>query len=476
MKKHKSIVLSLLFLAIAVISNASESKKYNISVTIKGNENSFITIGFHLGDKQYIKDTIQSDSNGTAIYSGEGELEQGLYMVLLPDKRYFDIIVDSDQDFSISCSKDDILGSTQFEGSEENQNFIDYQRVWRKYQELSREYMTEMQAHKDNIDSLTAIRMLAMDHDIKMIDFLKETANINPDSFLSLLVKALIPIQPPEFDIPETEHNPDSLRWIKRYNYNKDHFFDYIDLSDSRLIRTPVLYGKLNAFFSGMIIQHPDSVMNIIPPIVEQTKNDSAMFRYVVSYLFNHFRTSRTVGHDGVMVKIIDDYYLSGRAYWAPEKSLLSLRDEANRLRPNLMGVKAVNFVMETYDGSFQSLYDINSEYTIVYFWEPNCGHCKTTTPLLKEFYKKNKDSGIEIFAVCTQYKRDEWENYITEHELNWINGWDPERATHYDFFYNVTATPLLYVLDKDKIIVAKKIGVESLEDVLRMDRLKKKN
>ena len=122
---------------------------------------------------------------------------------------------------------------------------------------------------------------------------------------------------------------------------------------------------------------------------------------------------------------------------------------------------------METYSGQPRSIYDIKKAFTIVYFWEPNCGHCKTSTPKLKELYDKYKTKDIEIFAVCTQNNREEWEKYIADNELDWINGWDPGRSTHFDFFYNVNSTPLIYILDKDKIIIAKKIGVENIEGFL---------
>ena len=129
------------------------------------------------------------------------------------------------------------------------------------------------------------------------------------------------------------------------------HFFDNTDLGDSRMIRTPILYGRLETYFSKVLIQHPDTLMRHIPRIVKLTESDSAMFRYMVVYLFNHFRESQIMGHDAVAVKIIDDYYLSGKAYWISDETHDSLEEDANRLRPNLIGRKAVNLVMDTYSG-----------------------------------------------------------------------------------------------------------------------------
>ena len=463
-------ITKILFSIIAIFllpAMMVKAQGFKLEITIEGNEDSILTIGYHLGDKQYIKDTITTDSEGYGIYEGEEMLDQGLYIILLPDNRYFDIIIDDDQFFSISCSKDDIVGTMKIDGSEENTGFIQYQRKWIRMQEHSRNLKTRLEQNKSSQDSTAILQEMITDYEKTMVEFLKETADSKPGSFLSLLVRALIPMEQAEFNIAPDSHNPDSLRWIMRYNYNVKHFFDNVDLSDSRLIRTPVLYGRLKTYFSRILIQHPDTLIRHIPEIVSLTEADSTMFRYMVVFLFNQFRESQIMGHDGVVVKIIDDYYLSGKAYWISDETYKSLEEDAERISPNLIGKKAVNLVMNTYEGIPRSLYDVKNEYTILYFWEPNCGHCKTTTPKLKELYDNRSATDFEVFSVCTQGSKEEWEQYIAEHELNWINGWDPTRSTHYDFFYNVNATPLIYILDRDKNIIAKKISVEMIEDFI---------
>jgi hypothetical protein len=69
----------------------------------------------------------------------------------------------------------------------------------------------------------------------------------------------------------------------------------------------------------------------------------------------------------------------------------------------------------------------------------------------------------VEVFAVCTISDRTTWSKYIEENELKWINGWDPQRATHYDYYYNIQSTPIVYILDRNKKIIAKKLAVEDI-------------
>jgi thiol-disulfide isomerase/thioredoxin len=300
-----------------------------------------------------------------------------------------------------------------------------------------------------------------------MKSYLRGVINSNNGNLLATLVKSLLPLDMPEFDIPEGVSNPDSVRWLRNYNYNKDHFFDNIDLTDERLLRTPILHARLNAFFSNVVIQAPDSINKEIDKIIQKSSSNYKVFQFISVYLFNHFRESEIMGHDAVIVKLADDIYLSGAADWVSEEFKNDLRKQVELIRPNLIGKKAQNIIMDSYKGIFVSLYDIQKEFTILYFWEPDCGHCITSTPKLKEYYEKAKNNGIEIFAVCTTSDKQKWLEYISDNELTWINGWDPERQSHFDYYYNVQSTPMVYILDKEKKIIAKKLAVENIESFI---------
>jgi len=169
------------------------------------------------------------------------------------------------------------------------------------------------------------------------------------------------------------------------------------------------------------------------------------------------------MGHDAIIVKLADDIYLSGKADWVSNDFKDDLKKEVDRMRPNLIGKKAQDLVMDSYKGMFVSLYDVEKEFTILYFWEPDCGFCKETTPKLKAYYDNAKNQGIEVFSVCTTADKTKWKKYIEDNKLDWINGWDPERRTNYGLYYNIESTPMIYVLDRNKAIIAKKLSVDDI-------------
>ncbi len=197
--------------------------------------------------------------------------------------------------------------------------------------------------------------------------------------------------------------------------------------------------------------------------LLEMSAVNNDVFQYVAVWLMNKYASSEIMGHDGVVVHLADRVYLAGKAPWASEEYISDLGKRIERLRPNLIGNKAPELLMGSFAGHHVSLYDSEAEFTIIYFWEPDCGHCKVTTPKLKDYYEKNKSSGIEVFAVCTHHDREKWENYIVDNGLSWVNGWDPQRMSRFDFLYNVDSTPLIYILDRNKKIIAKRLAVEDI-------------
>jgi len=320
-----------------------------------------------------------------------------------------------------------------------------------------------LQTNRQNPDSLKLLSGLQKKQESDMKGFLREVIRKNDNNLLSILVKAMLPVEAPEFSIPGGTGNPDSVRWAMNYTYNKDHFFDNVDVTDERFLRTPILQARLNTFFSNVIVQSPDSISKEIDRLLAKTEKNPRIFQFVSVFLFNHFRESEIMGHDAIIVKLADDVYLSGKANWVSDDFKKDLQEQVERIRPNLIGKKAHDLIMDSDRGMFVSLYDIEKDFTVIYFWEPDCGHCAESTPRLKAWYDKAKNQGVEVFSVCTAGEKSKWQNYISEHKLDWINGWDPERRTNFGFYYNVEATPLLYILDKEKNIIAKKIGVDDV-------------
>jgi len=140
--------------------------------------------------------------------------------------------------------------------------------------------------------------------------------------------------------------------------------------------------------------------------------------------------------------------------------------------KPLLIGKQAPSLNLKDSTGKYISLYDLKSKYTVVVFWDHGCGHCKKTIPVLGNLYDSIlHKKGVEVYAVETEDKPDEWRKFIHEHKLHWVNVHETDES--YLAFakrsYNVTSTPLIYVLDENKVIKAKKVDAEQIANIVDM-------
>ncbi|MDD2279008.1 MAG: thioredoxin-like domain-containing protein [Bacteroidales bacterium] len=466
------ILIALLGISLSACSQ-DKQKTYRIEVNLSDLKDTTLLLGYHFGEKKFIADTAQLDSKGKAVFTGDTLLPGGMYIVVLPQRSYFDILVGDDQNFSLSTSSTNSLEELAFIGSPENTAFANYQRFMGNKQGQMNQLRTELQQNEGNIEKEKEISEKIKILDKEVNAYWDKIIKENPNTFFANIIKSLKPVEFPEFNIPENAINADSLRWVFSYQYNQRHFFDNIELTDSRFIRTPFFQSRLDTYFDKILLPLPDTIIAYGDKLINQVKGNQEMFRYIVAHLFSKYQNSAIMGMDAVFVHLAEKYYLSGEMKDVSESLKQKIAERVADLKPNLIGQIAPNITMRDSNNKFRDLHALEAKVTIMYFWEPGCSHCKKVTPELKKLNNKYKDKGVSVFAVYTQGEQEKWLEYIKTNELNWINVWDPYRSTNYHKLYDIYSTPILYILDKDKRIIAKRIGIESLERFIE-EELKK--
>jgi len=92
-----------LLLMIAFISLSISAQNYEIKVKINGISDTVVYLGHHFGEKKYVIDTTRIDSKGYAVFSGNENLNRGIYIIVMPSKNmtYFEILIADQKKFSI---------------------------------------------------------------------------------------------------------------------------------------------------------------------------------------------------------------------------------------------------------------------------------------------------------------------------------------------------------------------------------------
>ncbi|MCF8297396.1 MAG: redoxin domain-containing protein [Saprospiraceae bacterium] len=472
-----SVKLILIAIFIFTISNTfSQDKGYEIKVKIKNSSDTIMYLVNYYADKQYIQDTADIDAKGFATFKGKEALEGGIYLAVRQSRKYFEFLVDKEQHITFETDTVDMVKNMKIKGSPENKLFFEYLNFLTTKTNESTELTELKQSIKNNEDSIKMIqeKLDNINKDVQnyKLDFISK----HPDLFMSKIFLASKEPEIPEAPKPPEGQEKDSLYIQKfQYNYFKNHYWDGFDFSDDRLLRTPIFHYKLKRYWNTTLLQHPDTLIKEADWMIAQTKGNKETFKYVIWYTTYQSETSSIMGIDKVFVHLVETYYMTGKAHWINEKVLENITKSAMKLKKLLIGVKAPDLLMMDTLGRFVPLHGVKAKFTVLYFWDTDCGHCKKETPLLNEFYKNYKDKGVEVYSVATDKNVKRWTKFVNDNELHWLNVYDGKNWTNYKEIYDVIATPVLYLLDKDKIILAKKLSVEQLQDFVDRELEKEK-
>lgn len=462
----KKILYALLALFITQTINA---QGYKIKFSITGLKDSVCYLANYYGDKQYLQDTAKVNSKGEFTFENpKRTLEKGMYIVVGNGKiRFFDFIVNKEQVFSVKSDYKGMDSAMSFVGSPENTlfySYINYLRGKRKEAEEIQKAMKDVRTDSVKRKPYEE-KMKKIDTDVK--EFKKNLFQNNPNSFVTSFLKVM-----DEPEIPEAPKLANGkIDSTFAYYYYKNHFFDNVNFQDDGLVRTPVFHDRLARFFKDVLPQMPDSISAEADKIIAKAAGTNEMFKYLVFYVTNYTETSKVMGMDAAFVHMVDQYYATKKAYWVDENQLLKITERAKLLKPILLGKAAPEMSLTDTFGKIHTLSKIQANYTLICFWDPDCGHCKTEVPALYKTWGELKKKGIDIkvYGVACTVEDDKWRKFIKEKGLNWINVIDlPGSRARYDIY----STPVLYLLDKDKKIVAKRIGHDNLEEIItRLDK-----
>ncbi|GAB3739190.1 thioredoxin-like domain-containing protein [Spirosoma lituiforme] len=456
--------LALLPQAWAQSASPTTSEGFKITGRIKGLKDTTCVLAHYFGSTQYItKDTARVDGEGNMVFEGKKTLPEGLFIVVTPKNRYIEFLMTADQQFSFETDTADVIKNMKITGSKENEIFYGYQQQLGKLSEEAQALTMQKKQRSDAASTSLANKQL-IDLQKQANEYRAKFLQDNPGTFAVKLLKATA-----EPDVPPAPKaangRPDSI-WV--FNYFKQHFWDDYDFADERFVRTPIMQRKIERYIKELTVQVPDSLIKEADFLVNKAiagKNKEIKY-YTIYYITSQYEQPKVMGTDGLFVHMFEKYYKTGVMTVSDSSTLKSIGERVATMKPNLIGKAFVPPVISDTLRRPIAFQSVKADYTVVFFYSPTCGHCRESAPKLKKFVDDYKGKGVEVVAIAIDQSPEEWKKFIREFKLgNAINGYDYTLRTDYRKQYDVWTTPTVYVLEKDKKIIARKLPVEQIED-----------
>jgi thiol-disulfide isomerase/thioredoxin len=278
-----------------------------------------------------------------------------------------------------------------------------------------------------------------------MTDSLFALAGEMPESMAGSIVKLFVE---PVFDPSEG---------VSYDTFMRQHYFEPVALRDPSLINTNIYTHKVVNYLGfyrspyASQTEQEDLFIEAIDVIMQNVDYNQEVYDFILNYLiegFERFKMEKVLVH-------IADFHLSGECETDNKKIMEQRLMAYQAMAP---GKKVSDFVLPDQYNKAHRLSEIDSDYVLLVFWASWCPHCSQLLPRLKKWHEEEaSQTGFEIVTVSIDTSRFEWEEYLMLNEMPWVNlfeqsGWEGKVARQ----FNIYATPTMFLLDKQRKILAK--------------------
>jgi thiol-disulfide isomerase/thioredoxin len=493
MKKTLALLLFVLF----AFKGAAQG--YDIRINLKGLKDTVVYLVEYTWDQKFVVDTCRDIKNGNVVFKGKKDLDKGMFMLVSQASSvYFEFFVNDSQKFTVTGDAAEPTANLTVTGSKDNELFFSYLRfVAAKNKEFGKVLDQTKGKSREDSTKFMQEKVKTFMADAKKYD--EEYMQKVKGTFVYDFVNLKTEKEPT--NVPKASNGrPDS---IYSYYYYKSHYFDGVDFKDDRIIRTPLFEGRVKAYFDRVIVSHPDTVIQEIDRMLAKTVPNSIIYNQLIGYLTYKYEQSKIIGFDKVFVHLADKYIISGKAKGVyTDEITQKIKERVDIMRNLLMDAKVSElYMIDTIYGKevrkmgfdtasssksvtdlyyknmdklapmFKTLYQVKAKYTILVFWAADCGHCQTEIPKLHENLNAIKGKiDYKVMAVQTKDELfDSWRKFIIDKKLtNFIHVYDPVHINNLKERFDIYSTPVIYILDKDKKIKAKRLGAEQVVDFLK--------
>ncbi len=469
----KKLLAAFSLLLSAALCAQKPAEGYQLKVTLKPFKNQYIYLGHYYGKTLPILDSAILDANSTATFKGAKKLGGGIYLIGFPDRaNRFEFLIGKEQNFSIVADTAH-LDKVTFIGSAENSSFKAYQEFMGKngrtldglYKQRGGASLSDSLALNKRIDSVAK----------KIAAYRTQVMDKEPGGLLTTLLKAM---REPDVPAASDAAKKDTLF---AYRYFKKHYWDGVNFWDDRLARTPFFEGRVDKYFDQLVYPNPDSVIKEMDWMLGYASASDEMQKFLLLKFVNRYLNMKYMWEDAVFVHLFEKYFAQKNYDWLTDKGRKMITDRAYSLMANIMGSPASEIELPDSTGKTANLYGLDAPYTLVVIYDPTCGHCKETLPKIDSFYRaKWKSEGMKIYAMAKQtegVRKDDWFAFLHERGLKgWTHVYYSKEAEQarvsanvpsYSQLYDVQSFPTLYLLDKDKRIIAKKVTDKQIDEIL---------
>ncbi|MGN0032211.1 MAG: TlpA family protein disulfide reductase [Candidatus Limimorpha sp.] len=243
---------------------------------------------------------------------------------------------------------------------------------------------------------------------------------------------------------------------------------DTVNFADTALIGTEQLRNAISDYltnaqdFSKPVEKQMYDIIIAADNVLSRCVSSFEMYKFVYHFMVLGFSEMGATLAVDYMMRMPYIEYLDATKQQREE--LYALAESFNRVK---IGSVAPDIVAMTLNGTEFSLYDAESDYFVLLFWSFSCPHCRDMLKDISKYLSENDN--VTVITVNVIGDRKRVRRLLRSLKVGDFNicdghGWDSPIVRD----FAVDMTPSLFVLDKDKKIIARPFGVNEILEIVR--------
>ena len=246
-----------------------------------------------------------------------------------------------------------------------------------------------------------------------------------------------------------------------------DVFFQDYDFNDTSLMHAEAFTRKLAEyvyqFYENEDFGNQETAYIVgLSPLFEKAKCNMRLYEFILDFMLN--------GFENLELASVTDYLLNFPALNENEISaeqgerLERIAEPYQKVRVGALApdIEGINSEGEPYH-----LYDSQTKYTLVVFWATGCEHCHDFLKHVRKKLDLKKEYDLVTFAIAED--EADWRDNLKEMHITGQHFFDEQRWGGKAFEdYHVTQAPTAFLIDENKIIVAKVYDWKELKNEIK--------
>lgn len=247
------------------------------------------------------------------------------------------------------------------------------------------------------------------------------------------------------------------------------HYWDHFDFTDTGYIHFPEASEQIVVDYLHILQGVPSSTAVVsLRNMMEKAAVEKRMFAYFAGLYEKYlYEPSSPFCNEEWLLPVLEVVTHS------------SVPDEVDKIRPaylleqirkNRTGEPATDFAYTLADGQTGTLYGVDSDCLLLFFYQPDCHTCQETmeemaaSEVLRE---KIAEGQLTVLAVYPEADREVWRNHLQDIPPSWMNAYDESGRLQEEELYDFKVFPTLYLLDKAKEVILKAPDLQQTLDFL---------